>query len=147
MLVDRKALQQRVKNYMRAKDDEELSIEHHDICDFKLLDGSKSGEEQGLQCTSHYYSYSLLKQDMHGPEIHHDDDGHRLRILAEYPFKVAGNNEPITQLFKMTVGSEFAFAAGLKVILRRVDGVLSEHDKLNPFFCLLDQSCQFAWRQ
>lgn len=88
-----------------------------------------------------------MKQDMHGPEIHHDDDGHRIRIIAEYPFKVAGNNEPITQLFKMTVGSEFAFAAGLKVILRRTDGVLSEHDKLNPFFCLLDQSCQFAWRQ
>ena len=55
-----------------------------------------------------------------------DDDGFVLRKIAEYPFKVSGtDNEPITQLFKMTVGQEFAFGAGFRAILHRVDGVLT----------------------
>jgi len=39
----------------------------------------------------------------------------------------------------MTIGAEFAFAAGLRAILRRVDGgVQGELDRLHPFYCLLD---------
>ena len=48
----------------------------------------------------------------------------------------------------MTVGMEFAFGAGFRAILRRTEGgVLTEYETLHPFECLLDQSCQFAWRQ
>ena len=47
----------------------------------------------------------------------------------------------------MTVGMEFAFGAGFRAVLSRTEGgVLSEYEELHPFTCLLDQSCQFAWR-
>ena len=68
-----------------------------------------------------------------------DENGLALKTIAEYPFRVSGTDgEPITQLFKMTIGAEFSVAAGLRAILRRVDGVLSEQENLHPFYCLLD---------
>ena len=56
---------------------------------------------------------------------------------------------------KFKFGSEFAVGAGLKVLLRRAErGIFAEHgnnrideyDHLHPFACLLDSSCQVAWR-
>ena len=71
-----------------------------------------------------------------------------MKTLATYPFRVSGtDDEPITQLFKMSVGMEFAVGAGFRAVLRRLDGgVHSEYENLHPFACALDQSCQFAWR-
>lgn len=68
-----------------------------------------------------------------------DESGFALREIASYPFRVSGiGGEPITQLFKMTLGTEFAVGAGMRAILRRTDGVLSEYDTVHPFACLLD---------
>ena len=74
--------------------------------------------------------------------MHHgvDELGFATRTLAEYAFQVSGTDgEPITQLFKMTVGLDFAVGAGFSAILRRVDGgVLTDYEELHPFSCLLD---------
>ena len=72
-----------------------------------------------------------------------------LRKIAEYPVRVSGSGgEPITQLFKMTVGMEFVVGGGFRAILRRNDhgGKKEDHiyEILNPFACLHDQSCQVA---
>ena len=77
-----------------------------------------------------------------------DSKGLNLREIASYPIRISGaHGEPVTQYLKMTVGSEFAFGGGLKVLLRRDDSkILSENDKAHPFACLLDSSCQLARR-
>ena len=142
VLIDRKALQQRVKTYMRQRDDEEKPIEKHEICDFSLVDGEKSGEEMGLTCNSHYFSYKLENMEDEHEGMDHGKDacgGHKLKTIAQYPFKVSGSQgEPITQLFKLTIGTEFAVGGGMKAILRRTDGVMSTYENLHPFNCLLD---------
>ena len=69
-----------------------------------------------------------------------DSKGLNLREIVSYPIRISGaHGEPVTQYLKMTLGSEFAFGAGMKVLLRRADhGLLSENDQLHPFACLLD---------
>ena len=151
VLIDRKALQERVRNYMDQKGAEELDITKHDICDFSRVDGEKNHEELGLVCNQHVFYYSIGDSNRkHESAIDHgvDEYGFTLRTIAQYPFRVSGTDgEPITQLFKMTVGAEFAVAGGLRAILRRVNGsILEVVDNALPFDCLLDQSCQFAWR-
>ena len=146
VLIDRKVLKNRVRKYNQTPNEEELDIRKHHICNFDLVNGEEQHGELGLQCNDHVFSFPIGGNDMvHGV----DESGFVLRKIAEYPFRVSGTDgEPITQLFKMTVGMEFAVAAGFRAILHRTDGgVLSEYDQLHPFSCLLDQSCQFAWRQ
>lgn len=135
VLVDRKALKTRVKKYNSDQTDE-LDIRKHPICDFNNLDGEKMGGEFGLHCQDHVYNYPIT-----GPKsvLHVDEGGFALREIASYPFRVSGTDgEPITQLFKMTLGTEFTVGAGMRAILRRTDGVLSEYDTVHPFACLLD---------
>ena len=43
--------------------------------------------------------------------------------MAEVPIKIAGlNGRPITQYFQVNFGSEFAFAAGFRAVIRRKGG-------------------------
>ena len=49
----------------------------------------------------------------------------------------------MTQYFRLNAGTEFAFGAGLRAIIRRQDYSGSDS---NPFECLLDQSCQISKR-
>ena len=151
VLIDRKALQARVRKYKQEPDEREFDIAKHEICDFSLIDGESQQGEFGLSCNQHYFNYPISnKKPSQVYAIDHgvDEYGFALKTIAQYPIRVAGaNGEPITQLFKMTVGSEFAISAGFRAILRRTDGgILSEFENAHPFDCLLDQSCQFAWR-
>lgn len=149
VLIDRKVLKNRVRKYNQTPNNEELDINRHAICDFSLLDGEYQHAELGLQCNDHTYTYPISGSQA-GEIIHEkDENGFVLRKLAEYPLRVTGtDSEPITQLFKMTVGMEFAVGAGFRAVLHRVNGaVVYEYEQLHPFTCLMDQSCQFAWRQ
>ena len=142
VLIDRKVLKNRVKAYNKVHDADELEITHHPICDFSLLDGETQNGEFGLNCNTHTFAYPIGHKAHTAPNaMDHgvDESGFALRTIAEYPFTVSGTGgEPITQLFKMTVGMEFAVGAGFRAVLRRTDGVLSEYDQLHPFSCLLD---------
>jgi hypothetical protein len=67
------------------------------------------------------------------------------RRLAEFPIKITGvNQRAVTQYFRLNASNEFAFGAGLRVLIRRKDGYYPEGE--NPFDCLLDQSCQISKR-
>jgi hypothetical protein len=67
------------------------------------------------------------------------------RRLAEFPIKITGvNQRAVTQYFKLSASNEFAFGAGLRVLIRRKEGYIPESE--NEFDCLLDQSCQISKR-
>ena len=150
VLVDRKVLKNRVRQYNSeikdpkhhiGRQEEDIAKSH--ICNFELVDGEARDGEYGLQCTgrSFYYSLGDMNPGHHSAMDHgKDEDGFALKTIAEYPIRVSGKGgEPITQLFKVTLGMEFAFSAGFRAVLRRVDGgVLSEQEGLHPFTCLLD---------
>ena len=77
-------------------------------------------------------------------------------MIHEEPISISGaGDRPVTHYMSLKIGTEFAAGAGLKVLLRRAehgimaeegDYALDEYDRLHPFACLLDSSCQFAWR-
>ena len=104
----------------------EQDISRYPICRFEELDYEKTNEdmEGGLSCSAKTYTYPMKSTGFV------DFKGLNLREIASYPIRVSGaHGEPITQYLKMTVGTEFSFGAGLKVLLRRADhGVLSEND-------------------
>ena len=104
------------------------------------MDGETQHGELGLQCNSKTFTYPLGRNAANQIDHGSDQDGYKLRTIATYPFRVSGTDgEPITQLFKMTVGMEFAVGAGFRAILRRTEGgVLTEYETVHPFACLLD---------
>ena len=71
-------------------------------------------------------------------------------MLAEYPIKISGvKGRPITQYFQLNIGTEFAFGAGVRALIRRKDlskDIAAYDNVKHPFACLLDQSCQLAKR-
>ena len=144
-LIDRKVLNKRVRKYMQSDLTNEQDISKQAVCRFQELDYAATSEdsEGGLSCSAKTYTYPLKSRL--GVV---DAKGLNLREVASYPIRISGaHGEPVTQYLKMTVGSEFAFGAGLKVLLRRDDSkILSENDKAHPFACLLDASCQLARR-
>lgn len=50
VLIDRKALQTRVRKYNQHPDPHALDITEHPICDFSLVDGEEQHGELGLSC-------------------------------------------------------------------------------------------------
>ena len=125
-LVDRKVLNKRVRKYMTEEMTNETDIQRQPVCRFEELDyeATNSDSEGGLSCPAKTYTYALKTTGTV------DSKGLNLREIASYPIRISGaHGEPVTQYFKVAVGTEFAFGAGLKVLLRRADGgVLSDND-------------------
>ena len=158
VFIDRKLMQQRVRKYNKSKQDEEMVTHNKNVCNFGQLDTEAKGsdEEAGIACRFQRHAYPIAHSSHDDLTITDEKTGVAHRLIHEDPIVVTGAaGRPITQYMQMKFGTEFAFGAGLKVLLRRAshgifaetgDTTVDDYDKLHPFACLLDKSCQFAWR-
>lgn len=131
-LVDRKVLRSRVRKFLQADQNSQALDISKLSCEFKSLIATDN-VEGGLACEDREHTYtSAIKKQKTGP-----------RMVAEFPLSVAGKKgRPATHYFQLSIGTEFILGAGLRALVRRKDGP----ESLNPYECLLDQSCQISKR-
>jgi hypothetical protein len=99
------------------------------------LSNSNSDErngENGLYCMRQAYRYNLA-----------GESSNDLNEIYKETFTIEGTKgEPITYLFDLTLGFDFASSAQLKAVLRRVDPHIHEPSFIkDPLSCLFDHTC------
>lgn len=103
-------------------------------CDLSQLDNSLQSLEQGergLYCTKSTFFYK--------PNSYQTKE---LEVVYSKKFEVVGaKKQPTTYLFDLTIGVEFAFAAQLKAVLKRVDSYETAAFSFDPLVCLYNHSC------
>jgi len=63
-------------------------------------------------------------------------------ILSEKFTILGAMTEPVTYLFDLTLGFDFASSAQLKAVLRRIDiGTDETNFEYDPMACLMDHTC------